>query len=135
VPPVPCSSAVAASLCRRVRQVRAGDPATAGPLLQLLQTCERILMVELLQLLEQLRVFFLQRLWTFEERFRDHVKEFRRTSRAVLIDERFLPAFRRLIQGLVFLHQNARPRSIVRALLEERRSVEGSILLVKLMRE
>ena len=80
-------------------------------------------------------MFFLQSLWTFKECFRDHGKEFRRISRAVLIDQRLLPAFRGLAKSAVFFHEDARPRSVVRALLQERRSIEGPVLLVKLMRE
>src|ERR1700674_1271472 len=100
-----------------------------------IQSRERVLMEEFLQLRVELRMFFFQGLWTLEECFRDHRKEFRRIRRAILIDRRFLPAFCRLAKGLVFLHENARPRSVMRALLQERRSIEGPVLLVKLMRE
>src|SRR5258708_1721546 len=80
-------------------------------------------------------MFVLQRLRALEKCFRDHSKEFRRISRAVLIDQCLLSAFRRLAQGLVFLQENARPGAVVRALPQERRSIEASVLLVKLMRE
>ena len=92
-------------------------------------------MVELLQLGVELGMFFFQGLWTFEESFRDHGKEFRRVRRAILIDQRFLSAIRGVAQGLVFLHQDARPRAVVRNPLQERRSIKGAVLLVELMRE
>src|SRR5438067_245504 len=92
-------------------------------------------MIKFLQLRVELRMFLLQGLWSFEECFRDHGKEFGRISRAILIDQRLLSAIRRLAQGLVFLQKNPRPRAVVRALLQERRSIEGPVLLVKLMRE